>query len=173
MGTGSNSDSDGSEVPATQLPPPKTMMTLRASAVPSSAAQTNVTSTSSDSEEDKQSQELLTPVPQRGISINHAPASEHIEQPSQQLDDAIEVEESKEVGADAADASDDDSVSKSLSYGADKTKEKNQPLLLKKLLFYLLYQQIVLSTQLGTSSIALLLHPEIQDNQEHCTSFCA
>ena len=119
MGTGSDSDSDSdcSEVPATQLPPPKTMPTLRASAEPSSAAQANVTSTSSDSEEDEQSQELLTPVPQRGISINHAPASEHIEQPSQQLDDSIEVEESKEAGADAADASDDDCVSKFLTYG--------------------------------------------------------
>jgi hypothetical protein len=124
MGTGSDSDSDGSEVPATQLLPPETMPTLRASAEPSSAAQANVTSTSSDSEEDEQSQELLTPVPQRGISINHAPASEHNEQPSQQLDDAIEVEESKEAGADAADASDDDSVIKSQSYGADNNNER-------------------------------------------------
>jgi hypothetical protein len=114
MGTGSDSDSDSdcSEVPATQLPPPNTMPTLRASAEPSSAAQANVTSTSSDSEEDEQSQELLTPVPQSVLSINHALASEHIEQPSQQLDDAIEVE-----GADAPDASDDDCVSKFLTYG--------------------------------------------------------
>jgi hypothetical protein len=34
------------------------------------------------------------------------------------------VEESKEAGADAADASDDDSVSKSLSYGADDNNER-------------------------------------------------
>jgi hypothetical protein len=102
------------------------MPTLRASAEPSSVAQANVTSTSSNSEEDEQSQELLTPVPQRGISINHAPASEHNEQPSQQLDDAnaIEVEESKEAGADAADTSDDDSIIKSLSYGADDNNER-------------------------------------------------
>jgi hypothetical protein len=124
MGTSSNSDSYGSEVPATQLPPPEMMPTLRASAEHSSVAQANVTSTSSDSEEDEQSQELLTPVPQRGISINHAPASEHIDRPSQQLDDAIEVEESKEAGADAADTSDDDSVIKSLSYGADDNNER-------------------------------------------------
>ena len=98
MGTGSDSDSEGSEVPATQLPPPETMPTLRASAEPSSAAQANVTSTSSDSEEDKQSQELLTPVPQRGISTS---------QPSQ-----------------ASDTSDDGSVIKSLTYGTDVNNDR-------------------------------------------------
>ena len=112
MGTGRDSDSDGSEVPATQLPPPKMMPTLRASAEPfsaapadaTSAAPANAASTSSDSEEVEQSQELLTPVPQRGISTSQP------SQPSQP--------------SQASDTSDDGSVIKSLTYGTDVNNDR-------------------------------------------------